>query len=115
MVDRVHGTCQLDIQTESLPVRHSHTCIHSIAYAEVVLAVPAAAYVKSQAYVPLVQSRYADMETFQKILTNAATTGRSAHFIDPALRAILETSLTPDDNDLFLTNLLDTPVLAVHG
>ncbi|KAJ6606577.1 hypothetical protein DFH09DRAFT_1242069 [Mycena vulgaris] len=56
--------------------------------------VPAAAYIKSQAYVPLVIS---------------------AHFIDPAARAILESSLTPDDNDLFLSNLVDTSVLAVHG
>ncbi|TFK46034.1 hypothetical protein OE88DRAFT_1729383 [Heliocybe sulcata] len=62
----------------------------------VVAVVPASGYIKSQAYVPLTQSR-------------------SAHFIDPALRAILETSLTPDDNDLFLSNLADTPVLAVHG
>ncbi|OBZ75861.1 hypothetical protein A0H81_04588 [Grifola frondosa] len=62
----------------------------------VVGAMPAAGYIKSQAYVPLTQSR-------------------SAHFIDPALRAILETSLTPDDNDLFLANLADTPILAIHG
>jgi hypothetical protein len=40
---------------------------------------------------------------------------RSAHFIDPFLRAILECSFTPDDNDLFLSNLVDTPVLAIHG
>ena len=40
---------------------------------------------------------------------------RSAHFIDPAFRVILDTSLTADDNDLFLTNLVDTPILAVHG
>ncbi|KAL0947293.1 hypothetical protein HGRIS_013412 [Hohenbuehelia grisea] len=58
--------------------------------------VPAAAYIKSQSYVPLTMSR-------------------SAHFIDPVLRAILESSLTPDDNDLFIPNLLDTPLLAVHG
>ncbi|KAJ6618285.1 hypothetical protein B0H10DRAFT_2164198 [Mycena sp. CBHHK59/15] len=58
--------------------------------------VPAAAYIKSQAYVPLSMSR-------------------SAHFIDPAVRAILESSLTPDDNDLFSSNLVDTPVLAIHG
>ncbi|KAK1229074.1 hypothetical protein PQX77_007890 [Marasmius sp. AFHP31] len=62
-----------------------------------VLAVlPAAAYIKSQAYIPL-------------------TLSRSAHYIDPSLRAILESSLTPDDNDLFLTNLVDTPVFAIHG
>ncbi|KAG6897846.1 hypothetical protein C0992_010334 [Termitomyces sp. T32_za158] len=40
---------------------------------------------------------------------------RSAHYTDPALRAILNSSLTPDDNDLHLSNLVDTPVLAVHG
>lgn len=58
--------------------------------------VPAAGYIKSQGYVPLTMSR-------------------SAHFIDPLLRAILETSLTPDDNDLFLTNIVNKPVLVVHG
>ncbi|TBU28927.1 hypothetical protein BD311DRAFT_757466 [Dichomitus squalens] len=58
--------------------------------------VPAAGYIKSQAYVPWVQSR-------------------SAHYIDPALRALLDSSLTPDDNDLFLSNLADTPILAIHG
>jgi hypothetical protein len=40
---------------------------------------------------------------------------RTRHFIDPDLWAILESALTPDDNDLFLSNLVDTPVLAVHG
>ncbi|THH31747.1 hypothetical protein EUX98_g2437 [Antrodiella citrinella] len=59
-------------------------------------AIPAAGYIKSQSYVPFVQSR-------------------SAHFIDPAVRAILETALTPDDNELFISNLVDTPVLAIHG
>ncbi|KAG2149291.1 hypothetical protein DEU56DRAFT_869477 [Suillus clintonianus] len=58
--------------------------------------VAAAGYIKSQAYVPWTMSRF-------------------AHFIDPALRAILETSLLPDDNDLFLSNLAHTPVLAIHG
>jgi pimeloyl-ACP methyl ester carboxylesterase len=48
-------------------------------------------------------------------LTPSSRMNRSAHFIDPAARAILESSLTPDDNDLFLSNLVDTPVLAVHG
>ncbi|KAJ3539241.1 hypothetical protein NMY22_g4823 [Coprinellus aureogranulatus] len=62
----------------------------------VVAAVPAAGYIKSQAYIPLTHSR-------------------SAHFIDPALRAILETSLTPDDNDLHLSNIARLPLLAVHG
>jgi len=58
--------------------------------------IPAAAYLKSQAYVPLIQSH-------------------SAHYVDPFLRAILETALTPDDNDLFLSNLAHTQILAIHG
>ncbi|GJE86814.1 hypothetical protein PsYK624_028970 [Phanerochaete sordida] len=58
--------------------------------------VPAAAYMKAQAYVPLLHSR-------------------SARFIDPYMRAVLETALTPDDNDLFVSNLVDTPILAIHG
>ncbi|KAG1879397.1 hypothetical protein C8R48DRAFT_752447 [Suillus tomentosus] len=58
--------------------------------------VAAAGYIKSQAYVPWTMSRF-------------------AHFIDPALRAVLETSLLPDDNDLFLSNLAHTHVLAIHG
>ncbi|KAG1883042.1 hypothetical protein F4604DRAFT_1740396 [Suillus subluteus] len=58
--------------------------------------VAAAGYIKSQAYVPWTMSRF-------------------AHFIDPALRAVLEISLLPDDNDLFLSNLAHTPVLAIHG
>ncbi|EAU88408.2 hypothetical protein CC1G_05174 [Coprinopsis cinerea okayama7 len=66
-------------------------------YPDRVLAVaPAAAYSKSQSYVPLTHSR-------------------SAHYMDPALRSILETSFTPDDNDLHLSNILQTPVLAIHG
>ncbi|KAI0075479.1 hypothetical protein K474DRAFT_1691814 [Panus rudis PR-1116 ss-1] len=62
----------------------------------VIAVIPAAAYIKSQSYVPL-------------------TLSRSAHFIDPAIRAILESSLTPDDNDLFMSNLVDTPIFAIHG
>ncbi|TFK67890.1 hypothetical protein BDN72DRAFT_821909 [Pluteus cervinus] len=58
--------------------------------------IAAAGYIKSQAYVSLTHSR-------------------SAHYIDPMLRAILETSLTPDDNDLYLSNLADIPILAIHG
>jgi len=58
--------------------------------------VPAAAYIKSQSYVPL-------------------TLSRSSHFIDPTLRGILESSFTPDDNDLHISNLVDTPILAIHG
>ncbi|KAH9951491.1 hypothetical protein B0H21DRAFT_818527 [Amylocystis lapponica] len=62
----------------------------------VVAAIPAAAFIKMQTYVPLSQSR-------------------AAHFIDPAVRAILESSFTPDDNDLFLSNVADMPILAIHG
>ncbi|KAH9946364.1 uncharacterized protein BXZ73DRAFT_37690 [Epithele typhae] len=58
--------------------------------------IPAAGYIKSQAYVPWVMSR-------------------SAHYVDPGLRAVLDSSLTPDDNDLFLTNVVHTPILAIHG
>ncbi|KAH7889966.1 hypothetical protein F5I97DRAFT_1848975 [Phlebopus sp. FC_14] len=60
--------------------------------------IPAAAYIKSQAYVPWSMSRF-------------------AHFVDPMLHAILETSLTPDDNDLFVGNLVGSgvPVLGIHG
>jgi len=35
--------------------------------------------------------------------------------VDPALRGILNASLSMDDNDLFLTNLVDVPTLAIHG
>ncbi|KIM87649.1 hypothetical protein PILCRDRAFT_815224 [Piloderma croceum F 1598] len=66
-------------------------------YPDRVLAVVSAAgYIKSQLYVPLTMSR-------------------SQHFIDPSLRAILDTALTGDDNDLFMSNLVDTPILAIHG
>ncbi|KAF5373151.1 hypothetical protein D9758_001792 [Tetrapyrgos nigripes] len=66
-------------------------------YPDRVLAVvPASAYIKSQSYAPLTMSR-------------------SARYIDPQLTAILESSLTPDNNDLFVSNLVDTPVLAIHG
>ncbi|KAF9557681.1 hypothetical protein CPC08DRAFT_774315 [Agrocybe pediades] len=36
-------------------------------------------------------------------------------FVDPYLRAILECSLTADDNDLHISNLSETPVFAIHG
>ncbi|KAJ4488323.1 hypothetical protein J3R30DRAFT_3696095 [Lentinula aciculospora] len=58
--------------------------------------IPASAYIKSQSYVPWIMSR-------------------SAHFVDPFLEAILQTSLTPDDNDLFVGNLHGKDVLAIHG
>lgn len=72
---------------------HTESCLTSFPYTPVV---PAAGYIKSQAYVPWCMSR-------------------SAHFVDPALHAVLESSLTPDDNDLFLGNLVGKPVLALHG
>jgi hypothetical protein len=37
------------------------------------------------------------------------------HFVDPALNSILESTLTPDDNDLFLSNVVGVPILVVHG
>lgn len=40
---------------------------------------------------------------------------RSKRFLDPSLGAILDTAFTPDDDDLFLSNLVDTPILALHG
>ncbi|KAG8805334.1 hypothetical protein FRC17_005560, partial [Serendipita sp. 399] len=61
-----------------------------------VAAVPAAAYIKSQQYVPLSLSH-------------------GAHFADVKLRMILEAALQPDDNDIFLSNLAVVPILATHG
>ncbi|KAF8636685.1 hypothetical protein AX17_003490 [Amanita inopinata Kibby_2008] len=58
--------------------------------------IPAASYIKSQAYVPFTMSR-------------------SAHYIDPMLRFVLESALTPDDNDLHLSNVVDVPIFAIHG
>ncbi|KAL5490095.1 hypothetical protein ACEPAI_4928 [Sanghuangporus weigelae] len=59
--------------------------------------IAAAGFLNAAAYVPL-------------------TLSRGARFTDPALRSVLESSFTPDDNALFLGNLADTvPVLAVHG
>jgi len=46
---------------------------------------------------------------------NLIITSRSARYMDPALGAILESSLTPDNNDLFVSNLVDMPVFAIHG
>ncbi|KAI4528329.1 hypothetical protein K525DRAFT_252265 [Schizophyllum commune Loenen D] len=62
----------------------------------VVGVVAAAAYIKSQAYVGLGM-------------------GRGAHYADPALNGILDASFAADDNDLFLTNLADIPIYAIHG
>ena len=50
-----------------------------------------------------------------RLVTTVNLVVRSAHYVDPGLRAILDSSLTPDDNDLFLSNLADTPILAIHG
>jgi hypothetical protein len=58
--------------------------------------IAAAGYLKSQSYVPW-------------------TLSRSAHFVDPALRSILDSALTPDDDDLFASNLHGKPILAIHG
>ena len=40
---------------------------------------------------------------------------RAGHYVDPSLRAVLESSLTPDDNDLFMSNVARKPILAIHG
>ena len=40
---------------------------------------------------------------------------RFVHFVDLTLCCVLDCSLTPDDNDLFLGNLVDKPVLALNG
>ncbi|THH05576.1 hypothetical protein EW145_g4691 [Phellinidium pouzarii] len=58
-------------------------------------ALPAAGYLNAQAYVPL-------------------TLARGWRFADPALRMVLESSLTHDNNELFLT-ADKVPVLAIHG
>ncbi|KAG5637712.1 hypothetical protein H0H81_003476 [Sphagnurus paluster] len=79
-----------------LASRYPDRILGGMKYAFTAEMIPAAGYIKSQAYVPLTMSR-------------------SGHFIDPALRGLLETSLTPDDNDLHLSNLVDIPVLAIHG
>lgn len=57
---------------------------------------PAAGYISPAAYVPLTQAH-------------------GAHFVDPALRALLESSYVADDNALFMSNLADKPVLVIHG
>lgn len=40
---------------------------------------------------------------------------RSQRYTDPALQAVLETSLTADNNELFLTNLVNKQVMGIHG
>ncbi|GJJ12463.1 hypothetical protein Clacol_006705 [Clathrus columnatus] len=63
---------------------------------QVLAAVPAAAYIKSQQYIPLSLSR-------------------GSHFLDASRNVILLSALMPDDNDLFMSNVVDTPILAIHG
>jgi hypothetical protein len=77
--------------------------------------IPAAGFIKAQAYVPLNHSRwvYSPLSSPQCVPMNFCLS--SAHFIDPFLRAILESSFTQDDNDIFLSNLVDTPSLVLHG
>jgi hypothetical protein len=109
MAGKAPGTSLLDIRIAFSVVSYSSvfwSCIN------VVLVVPAAGYIKSQAYVSLALARC----VWNCGMMLALTLARSyAHFIDPALRAVMETSLTPDDNDLFLSNLHATPILAIHG
>ncbi|KAF8589925.1 hypothetical protein K439DRAFT_1331326 [Ramaria rubella] len=62
----------------------------------VLAAIPAAAYIKSQQYIPWILSR-------------------GAHFLDPSHGGILAASLAQDDNDLFLSNVVNTKILAIHG
>ncbi|KZV94079.1 hypothetical protein EXIGLDRAFT_737520 [Exidia glandulosa HHB12029] len=57
---------------------------------------PAAAYMKSQAYI-------------------AWSLERGAHYVDPILGAVLKASMTGDDNDLLVGNLVGKKVLALHG
>jgi predicted esterase len=62
----------------------------------VLAAIPAAAYIKSQLY-------------------PSTALSHSAHFMDTTLRGILESALQPDDNDLYLSNLVSVQILAIHG
>ncbi|WVW83889.1 hypothetical protein I302_105911 [Kwoniella bestiolae CBS 10118] len=39
----------------------------------------------------------------------------SKHYADPALLGILSSSLSPYNNDLYLSNLVDIPILVIHG
>ncbi|PVG01691.1 hypothetical protein CPB86DRAFT_698784 [Serendipita vermifera] len=63
---------------------------------KVLAAIPAAAYIKSQLYIPLHHSH-------------------GSHFIDAQLKWILESALSPDDNDILASNLVKTPILSIHG
>lgn len=65
-------------------------------YSVSLLAIAAAAYIKSQLYVPYHHSK-------------------GFHFLDATLKGILESSLQPDDTDLFLSNLINMKLLSIHG
>lgn len=41
---------------------------------------------------------------------------RGARFVDPIMKAILESAYTADNNELFLANIaFGMPILAIHG
>ncbi|KAJ7462411.1 hypothetical protein FB451DRAFT_1180701 [Mycena latifolia] len=44
----------------------------------------------------------------EEVVERRVSIDDNLHLIDPAARAILESSLTPNDNDLFLSNLVDS-------
>lgn len=103
MVVKGHGIWLLVIPIRSKPVGQMysyHACIssHLIWFYLCMhdLAVPAAGYIKSQQYIPLSLSR-------------------GSHFLDASRNAVLLSALTPDDNDLFMSNVVNTPILAIHG
>lgn len=47
-----------------------------------------------------------------KALADSST---SSHYADPALMGVLSSSLSPYNNDLYLSNLAHIPCLAIHG
>ncbi|OCF36867.1 hypothetical protein I316_01464 [Kwoniella heveanensis BCC8398] len=51
--------------------------------------------------------------TIQHYVPYTETT--STHYADPALVGILSSSLAPYNNDLYLSNLVDIPILIIHG
>jgi hypothetical protein len=115
MGDKGHGTMLQDTLIGWWRVNRNHLLLPLCALSRYILVIPAAGFIKAQAYVPLNHSRwvYSPLSLPQRVPTNYCFS--SAHFIDPFLRAILESSFTPDDNDLFLSNLVDTPSLVLHG
>jgi len=50
-----------------------------------------------------------------EITRSRADDSVSSHFADPALLGILSASLTPYNNDLYLSNLAHVPCIALHG